>query len=282
MNDLAHPGRKPVTVNVDVAGAQRAAAKAGRFVAIFVLAIVALVMGSIAFSVYIAMKPVSQVMTTVTTMTNQVSAVREAVNERTRKITPAELNTTVGTGWRELASTAPTSGWAAFEPVTDLTWANAIAKAWRQDAQLTRIDIDRLTEHGTVDLTAGPDNKAGYRYISPSQIDAWQKIADRDAKATVPYELMIKLAEQKVTALVVQGEPPRSRDKTPPPVDSHPLPELLRLAKKNGNFKEYPFYTGYMIPLEREGWVWYLNSLSGRESIPRVRAKDGQTYPYRR
>jgi hypothetical protein len=34
-----------------------------------------------------------------------------------------------------------------------------------------------------------------------------------------------------------------------------------------------------MIHLPREGWVWYFTSPSG-DSFPRVRARDGRTYPY--
>jgi hypothetical protein len=36
-----------------------------------------------------------------------------------------------------------------------------------------------------------------------------------------------------------------------------------------------------MIHSAGEGWVWYLSTLSGRDSIPRVRAKDGRVWPYR-
>jgi hypothetical protein len=42
-----------------------------------------------------------------------------------------------------------------------------------------------------------------------------------------------------------------------------------------------PFYKGYLIHLEREGWVWYLSTLSGDDSIPRRRARDARFYPYR-
>jgi hypothetical protein len=183
-------------------------------------------------------------------------------------------------GWKELNVPTPASGWAAFEPVTDLRWAQTIARAWQSDARLTRIDVNRLKHDGTIDLTAGADNSAGYRFISPGQIDAWEKIADRDANARVGYELMIKLAEQKVTALIVRGSP-RSDALPPLDINSHALPELLTRARKSKSFADHPFYDGYMIALEREGWVWYLNSLSRRDSIPRVRARDGAVYPYR-
>jgi hypothetical protein len=45
---------------------------------------------------------------------------------------------------------------------------------------------------------------------------------------------------------------------------------------------DYPFYNGDMIPNDREGWVWYLQSSSQRQTLPRIRARDGAVYPFRR
>jgi hypothetical protein len=45
---------------------------------------------------------------------------------------------------------------------------------------------------------------------------------------------------------------------------------------------DYPFYNGDMIHNDREGWVWYLQSSSQRETLPRIRARDGAVYPFRR
>jgi len=282
VNELGHgrPAARSTVISVDARGAVHAASAAGRTVAWIVFAVIAVTLGSVGFGIYTAMKPVNAILQTVN---EQVADVRRTVPQmaRNQKVAPAALGNDGNAGWRELDVPAPSSGWLAFEPVTDLGWAFSIARAWQKDARLTRIDVDRLKDNGTIDLTGGPDNKAGYRFVSPAQIDAWKRIADRDSKASVPYELMITLAEQKAKALVVRGEP--SRQELPPvDADSHPLPELLGLAKRGRGFAEFPFYKGYMIHLDREGWVWYLNSLSGRESLPRVRAKDGATYPYRK
>ena len=286
VNELANArghAPQPVQINVDVAGATRAAASAGKTIALVVLAVVVLSVGS---GLYIAFRATSQVATTVREVTRTTTdAMRQArtaaaAASRPQKIAAAALAAPGSFGWRELDVPVPTSGWSAFEPVTDLTWAMAIARAWQPDARVTRIDVERLRDTGTIDLTAGPDNSAGYRFTSPAQIENWERIADRDSKASVPYELLIKIAEQKVTALVSSGQP-RRQELPPAAIDSHPLPELLARAKKGRGFAEHPFYSGYLIHLEREGWVWYLNSLSRRDSIPRVRARDGAVFPYR-
>ena len=41
-----------------------------------------------------------------------------------------------------------------------------------------------------------------------------------------------------------------------------------------------PFFQGYLIRLEDEGWCWYISTLSGSPDIPRVRARDGRAWPY--
>ena len=274
-----------MTLKVDLGGATKAAASVGKIVAVVVLATVAIAVIAVFVSIRSAAPQVNLAVNDaaqrIAEIQRATASARQPVPPRVQKIAPSALATPTALGWRELDVPVPSSGWATFEPVTDLRWAMDIARAWQPDARLTRIDVDRLKSDGTVDLTAGPDNKAGYRFMSPGQIENWGRIADRDAKAEVPYAMMLQLVEQKVTALVTRGQP---RNDAAPPVtiDSHPLPELLNLALKRRGFKEHPFYSGYMIHLPGEGWVWYLSSLSNRESQPRVRARDGATYPYGR
>jgi hypothetical protein len=272
----------PATIKVDVGGASRASS-AGAVIATVVLVVIAMVFGTIFYIVRTVMRPVNDVVQTVTGQVPQLKEMAQVARQaqalaHPAKVKPSDLaNGTLG--WVELDVPVPASGWSTFEPVTDLRWAREIAQAWQADARLSRIDVDRLKDTGTVDVTAGPDNAAGYRFESPSQIAAWERIADRDSHAAVGYELMIKLAEQKVRALVVKGEP-RGARAAAEDVDSHPLPELLALAAKDPHFVPHPFFTGYMIHLDRDGWVWYLNDLSHRESLPRIRARDGALYPY--
>ena len=279
VNDLAHPpaGVQPVSIKIDVGQA----AAAGRKVALVVVVVVGLVGISIAIGVWTMMRPVSEAIKTVSHQaTQQPRQQARQADARQRPMTPADLATTTEAGWRELQVPVPATDWAAFEPVANLDWAMAIARGWMVDARLTRIDVTRLTPAGTIDLTAGADDTAGYRFVSPAKIAEWDRIADRETNARVPYELMIKIAQRKVTALVSRGRP-SSRELPPAKIDSTRLGEVIAAAKRRG-FGDYPFYNGYLIHLEREGWVWYLQSLSGRESLPRIRARDGAPYPYPR
>lgn len=283
VNELAPPAQPvapPVTIHLDVGQAAGHAARFGRTLLWIVLAIVVIVAGAVAIVVRSAIGPASEA------VREARRAVEQAVQPptapaRARSYTPEQLRDAGDTGWLPLSVAAPPTGWKAFEPVAGLEWALAIARGWQRDALLTRIDVDRVTPEGIVDLAAGPDNTAGYRFVSPSQIEEWRRIAERDSNARAPYELLLKLTQEKVSALVNRGRPP-SIELPPAAIDSRPLPALLAAALKNRAFTEHPFYNGYMISLEREGWVWYLQGLSRESSLPRIRARDGAVWPYRR
>ena len=73
----------------------------------------------------------------------------------------------------------------------------------------------------------------------------------------------------------ISGKPSLPNDPSealvPPFPAAGPLTAVLPAARTQ---RDKPFYSGYMIHLRDEGWVWYLSTL-GRESEPRVRALDG-------
>lgn len=198
-----------------------------------------------------------------------------------RNIAPADLSTVVSGGWRTVEVAAPPSGWTTFEPVGALAWAQRIATAWQPDAQLTRIDVAKLKADGHVDASGGEDSSAGYRFRSVGQEQAWrQAVANGDREPAIGHELMLKVVSGQVRALVSSGRPITDEPK-PSPVDGVALATLLTNAGGKRGFATMPFYDGYMIFNDREGWVWYLTGLGNAQSFPRVRARDGAVYPYR-
>jgi hypothetical protein len=272
VNDLPSraPAPQPIVVTLDVG---KAAAQLGRGAKIAVgigLGVAGLV---IAFGVLRAVRPITGAL-------EDVRRQADAMDERMRALAPAELATVGESGWRAVTAPAPPGGWTAFDPVRGLGWATTIARAWAGDATLTRIDVSRASAAGVVNLAGELEDSVGYRFVSPARIADWERRADREVNAQAAYELMMRIAREKVTANVVSGRP-STRERTVRDPDSLPLAEVLARARKNARFGDYPFYAGYLIHLDREGWVWYLSSLSGRESMPRVRARDGAVFPYR-
>jgi hypothetical protein len=101
----------------------------------------------------------------------------------------------------------------------------------------------------------------------------------REVNASVPYELMIRVAQRAVMVYVHSGRPPQ--EPLPPTLEGMPLRDLLARARQQTTFPQHPFYSGLLIHLDRMGWVWRLQSLSQRDSIPWIRASDGAVYPWK-
>jgi hypothetical protein len=195
-----------------------------------------------------------------------------------RTLSLGELSTLSERGYRQVDVKAPPGGWTAFDPVEGLPWISEVARAWSADARLTRIDLGLIASNGMADLTSDRQDILGYRYSSPARIAEWQRIADREVNASVPYELMIRVAQHQILVYVHSGRPPR--EALPPALEGIPLHDVLTRARQSTKFPEHPFYSGFLIHLDRMGWVWRFQSLSQRDSIPWVRAKDAAIYPW--
>jgi hypothetical protein len=187
-------------------------------------------------------------------------------------------------GRRELHVAPPAGGFAAFDAVAELPWAVTIGRAWAGDARLERIDVERVHPDGLVN--AEDDAAAGvtYRFLSPDRVEELRREADLSADASVVTELFVGVAGGQVTAQAIRADAARlrmrGREVTPP---AHPRALTLaetftRLSHRPGY--EAPFYKGYLINLEREGWVWYFSTPSGT-AFPRVRCTDAAPYPYK-
>lgn len=190
-------------------------------------------------------------------------------------LAPADLAAVpAGQGWKRLDVPPPPGGFDSFDPVAGIAWAITIGRAWAADATLTRVDVGRVAATGAIDLAG--EHPSGYRLTSAGRLAQRKKDTDTGTRSDVGTELLLQLKDGSVRALVTE-----SRETAPPaaPV-SLGLERILGGARKGQGFVDRPFYTGYMIHLPREGWVWYFSTPSG-DGLPRVRARDGRAYPYR-
>jgi hypothetical protein len=201
--------------------------------------------------------------------------------------TPRELRD-VPRGYHDLDVSPPPGGYGAIDAVATLPWALTIAQAWSGDARLERIDIDRLRPDGTVNAADDSEARVTYRFVSPARTDALFRQAELSAKAEANIGLWVRVSEGRpqVYADYSAAQLARilQRVKTSPAADhpaALPLTALVARPSVRRVLKPVPFYKGYLIHIEREGWVWYLSTLAN-EGFPRVRARDGAPYPYPR
>ena len=253
-----------------VIGTPRPARRANRAVLVIVLIVVAAIaVGALVpaiFGVWVAKSALERV----------APATAARVEEPTRAMPPVELAAlTKGGGWKVLATDPPAGGFADFDPVASLPWALAIARAWASEAVVTRVDIGRVSATGAVDLSG--EHSSGYRFASPGRHQQWITETDAGGRPVTATGLMLQITGTEVRALPHEE---RVEPVAPPPV-SLPLAEILERARRNPAFADKPYYAGYLIHLRREGWVWYFRGLGTSSGFPRVRARDGRTYPYR-
>ena len=191
-------------------------------------------------------------------------------------LTVANLAGLIAGGRQKVEVAPPAGGYAALDPVTALPWASEIARRWAADARLERIDAARIGPRGLVDAARDPEAEVVYRFVSPSRVEAYFKEADVRSGVRAQSEMWVVVA--RGGAFVQALSSPPSSQRTLPPA-----PKVLSLAdtlaRARSRIPDRPFYKGYLIH-STEGWVWYLSTLSGRESLPRIRAADGRAWPY--
>lgn len=260
-DDGLHPGEVPIVI--DLRAARPALSAAARFVTFLVFGIVLLSFGAAVWGVWVGLRAA---------FPDRVPA---APGER--RWTLANLGEFRDRGRRPLEVGPPANGFARFDPVAELPWASTIARAWSKDARLDRIDASRIRPDGTVDLAADPEAEVMYRFVSPARAAEYWRQADVQTNARAEHEFWVIASKGLTLGQLLTSRP--SKDVGPPPPQVLTLAQTMQRSRRNR--PERPFYKGYMVHSGVEGWVWYLSTLSGRENVPRVRARDGRAWPYR-
>ena len=272
VHDPVAPAAAPAAIRVDLR--QRPTRVSGKVLAIIFAIIAAVVLIPTGIGLFVAYKAASSVSSAINTgLTSPTTPVK-------RVATLADLPT-LGPGYQPLDVAPPAGGFAAFDAVAGLPWAVTIAQAWNRDARVTRIDLTRVRPDGTINLQDDREGQVRYRFASPSKIDELRRQADLSASAELATEFWVQVQAGQTTVMSV-----RNKAGMLPSSDGQ-LPEHPRSLTSTAIWKQLssrpgydaPFHSGYLIHLEREGWVWYFSSLSGK-SQPRVRARDARIWPY--
>jgi hypothetical protein len=157
----------------------------------------------------------------------------------------------------------------------------------KQEAFLQRIDVTNLSRKGTLNVSREGTGEAIYRFWPTPHPDARELRAARVTGDTGPLELWIRIKNRNAEVIVSKLTyipSPRANaaaDADIGAVKSLPLPEILSRAMKRKEFEQVQSMNGYLVPLAGEGWVWYLND-PVEPPTPRIRARDGRTWPYDR
>lgn len=197
-------------------------------------------------------------------------------------VTPAELHDLKTAGYRPLTVAAPAGGYGAIDPIATLPWALAIAQAWESDATFERIDVWRLRPDGTVNTQDDKEASLQYRFVSPSRRQQLQEKAELSQSAEAVIGLWIRVRNNQPEAYAEASRAMLLRlrqDTLHPHPQARPLTDVMREPSVRRALKPVPFFTAYLIYIDREGWAWYISTLAN-ESMPRIRAKDGAVWPY--
>jgi hypothetical protein len=219
----------------------------------------------------------------VQTAANAITAAATTGRAAPVKLTLKDLDE-LAPGYHALETAAPPSGYASFDAATALPWAMTIARAWVNDARLDRVDVARLHPDGLIDVAGDQEAEVTYRFVSPERLKELRRRADLSANANVQTEfwVRVKAGEASVVAPTTPAALLAFRDHeglAPEPPRALPLTETFTKLATRPQFKA-PFYKGYLLYAEHEGWVWYFSTLAG-EPLPRVRSADGKTFPYK-
>jgi hypothetical protein len=156
-------------------------------------------------------------------------------------------------GWIQISTAAPVGGFANFDPVANVPWAQRIGRSWAKDALLTSFRADAVRRNGTADLATdtGDENDFSrgvwYTFVSPSRIASYHRNAThREHK--VNFELMIQVENKRVRVLRRVDTP--GDDLIP----SSPLPHICSIGQaiatllRTHRIPERPVYSATFNP----------------------------------
>jgi hypothetical protein len=269
------PAGVPGSIRIDARGLGEGLGKLARGVVIGVVVIVVAIVALVVGVGFLASRSATRVANAVRPSPPLAQVERPLAVDRLAGLSES--------GRFEVDAALPPGGLAQLDGAAALPWALALAQHWAPDARPSRIDVTRMRPDGTVNALDDAAGEVLWRFRSPQRLAALRERANLEAGAQGRFELFLFARQGKILVQSIEAPAAMLRmvGEMPPYPDVPPLVESLRIANASPDFPRVPFYAGYLLHLEREGWCWYLSTLSGEPSIPRLRARDGKFWPYR-
>jgi hypothetical protein len=179
-------------------------------------------------------------------------------------------------GWALLDVRAPGAA-SDFDPTAAVPWATTLAKQWKPDAELARIDAEALDETGRLDLTATKETKATFRFWSPQAFADYEKSPSPSSTARYEVEMFLEVSGEGVKALRLALPSPRKSNGVEVPKSCTLKQAVDALRAKRKLPDRHAYYSAYLIDVastpKRGEPSWYFNPTNHAFSLPPVDAR---------
>jgi hypothetical protein len=187
-------------------------------------------------------------------------------------LTLATLATTPFDGRMPLEAPGMVGTLEAFDLVANIEWARSISRAWTEDAELHRLEVQRVSADGTVNLRTVPEASVMYRFLSPKRVKEYLE----SASLTVPkvnYELFVFVDAKGVWVQKISGDASSERDtKTFQSLPACTLARAFAALEAAHKLPARPVYNADFYVYDTNA-SWKLDTITGQPRIPSVRGK---------
>lgn len=203
-------------------------------------------------------------------MPNIDQLMKEAQQPKAPKVNLSNIATIPTQGWETLDAPGMVGPLDAFDVVANYTWAQKVGLAWKPDAVVMRIDVDRVGRDGLVNLKATPDASVEYRLFSPKCRKDYE-----DSTATVDPHFQCELdIEIKSESGVIVPTVLKTGDQlfvlkydTEMKSPACTLPQVMAKLDKAGKLPQKPVFNAWADQVSnRPRWV-IDQIISGQDTI---------------
>ncbi len=196
---------------------------------------------------------------------------KESQEPKGPKINLANIATAPTRGWETLDAPGMVGLLDAFDVVANYSWAQKVGLAWKPDAVIMRIDVDRVGRDGLVNLKSTPDASVQYRIFSPKcRKDYEDTTATVDPHFQCELDIEIKSASGVIVPTVLKtGDQlfvlKYDKEMKSPVCTLQQVMQKLDKAKK---LPQKPVFNAWADQMDDGSSRWVINQIiSGQDTV---------------